>query len=58
MIRPFDASLWLRPGTPYDPELPLRPFAEEANRIQYMPWLRRRRWLPGLRPAPSGDLHR
>jgi len=41
MKRPFDTSLWMRPGVPFEPELWRRPSAEEANRLQYMPWLAR-----------------
>ena len=49
MIRPFDTTLWSRPGIPFEREEPHRPFAEEANRLQYRPWeARRPSWLERL----------
>lgn len=38
MLRCFDSTLWTRPGIPFERREPLRPFAEEANRLQYRPW--------------------
>lgn len=49
MNRPFDKTILTRPGVPFEPELWRRPFAEEANRLQYMPWLVRRPWYARLR---------
>lgn len=49
MNRPFDTSLWTRPGVPFEPEQWRRPFAEEANLLQYMPWLVRRSWRERVR---------
>jgi hypothetical protein len=51
MSRPFDSSLWARQGVPFEPVLPRRPFAEQANVLQYMPWLVKRSWLARLRDA-------
>lgn len=49
MSRPFDTNLWVRQGAWYEPEMVLRPFAEHANRVQYMPWLVSGSWLSRLR---------
>ena len=49
MSRPFDSSIWARQGVLFEPELPRRPFAEQANRLQYMPWLVKRSWFARLR---------
>lgn len=51
MSRPFDSSLWARPGVFFEPEVPRRPFAEYANQLQYMPWLVKRSWFARLRDA-------
>lgn len=51
MSRPFDSSIWARQGVLFEPELPRRPFAEQANRLQYMPWLLKRSWIARLRDA-------
>lgn len=51
MSRPFDSSLWARQGVIFEPALPRHPFAERANRLQYMPWLERPSWLARLRRA-------
>ena len=51
MSRPFDSSIWARQGVLFEPELRRRPFAEQANRLQYMPWLVKRSWIARLRDA-------
>lgn len=45
MSRPFDRSLWTRPGIPFEREEPDRPYAIVANQLQYLPWELPRPWL-------------
>jgi hypothetical protein len=49
MIRPFDRSIWTRPGVPFVRHEPERPFADAANRAQYLRWDLPQSWFTRFR---------